>query len=294
MSILYLNEHCSCFNYCRGEQATISIRAIPAGGTWEISPVNNALVFVLEGELQFSYKKKTNKVVQSGKIMLLTSDVMFKAQANKDTQIVVVRMPVNIQLCDWYSFERLLQEVGTGYTEFTLLDIRNEMKSFLDTLVFYINSGIKCTVMFDMKVKELFYVFRGFYPKEELYAFFYPILSNDMTFSDFVQKNYHKVKTVKELAEIANYSLSGFVKRFKKVFGTSAYQWMKEQKAAMIYHEINDMSKSLKEISFDYGFSSPAHFNDFCKVYFGNTPGNIRKNKKNAQSGFITKFDGDK
>ena len=78
---------------------------------------------------------------------------------------------------------------------------------------------------------------------------------------------------------MTHYSLSGFQKRFKKVFGVSAYHWMKDVRSKSIYHQINSTEKSFKEISDEYGFSSPSHFNDFCKVHFGTTPGRIRRKK---------------
>jgi len=282
MSILYLDEHCACYNYNNGENALISTQVIRKGKTWEVTPLNNTLLFMLDGEFTISYGKDIDKKLQKGKMMLLTTNSQFKATATKDSRCMVMKIPSHIQLCDRYSMEQLLQEEDDKVPELTFLDINKIMQSYLKTIELLLAEGLKCIFFFEIKIKELFFIFRGYYTKEELFAFFYPLLSNDMTFSDFVQRNYHKVKTVKELAILANYSLSGFVKRFKRVFGMSAYQWMKEQKAKLIYHEINDMTKALKEISFEYGFSSPAHFNDFCKIHFGSTPGNIRKSKMNT------------
>ncbi|HCO68070.1 MAG TPA: AraC family transcriptional regulator [Dysgonomonas sp.] len=282
MSILYINEHCLCYNYSKGDQSLIINKTIKESAGWEMTPLENTLLFVLEGELVFSFGKNTDKKVTQGKIALIPSGSQFKSVAKKETKLFVVKVPPNVQLCDRYSLEQLLHESDKDEVDLHFLDINGVMQDYLRMLNACIQEGLKCTLFFELKIKELFYIFRGFYTKDQLYSFFYPLLSNDLTFSDFVHKNYHKVKTVKELAALANYSLSGFVKRFKKVFGVSAYQWMKEQKANLIYHEINNMTKALKEISFEYGFSSPAHFNDFCKAHFGDTPGKIRKSKKTS------------
>lgn len=280
MSILYINEHCSCFNYSKGEQSLIQTKLLKEKARWETTPLENTIIFVLEGELMFSFGKNIDKKIGKGQILLLPSGSQFQSVAKKDIKLFVIKVPPNIQLCDRYSLEQLLHESDQKEVDLYYLEINKVMLDYLTMLDACIENGLKCVLFFDLKIKELFYIFRGFYTKEQLYAFFYPLLTNDLTFSDFVHKNYHKVKTVKELATLANYSLSGFVKRFKKVFGISAYQWMKEQKANLIYHEINNMTKALKEISFEYGFSSPAHFNDFCKAHFGDTPGKIRKSKK--------------
>lgn len=281
MSLLYTEEHCTCFNYDTGKQALIQEKSLSKGDTWEISPTANLLICIMEGELHFSFGKNVNRKIPKGKIMLLPANSQFKSIAEKSAKLIIFRMRASeMQLCDRYALELLIKESDSAEPDLSFLEINKMTLDFLKSLEKYTADGLKCFFFHELKIKELFYILRGYYPKQELYNLFYPLLSNDMSFSDFIQKNYHKVKTVKELAEMANYSLSGFVKRFKKVFGTSAYQWMKEQKATLIYHEINDMGKSLKEISFEYGFSSPAHFNDFCKIHFGNTPGNIRKSKK--------------
>jgi len=279
MSLLYVEEHCTCFNYNSGKGALISPKNLTKGENWEITSSNNLFVCILEGELLFSQGKYTNRKISKGKVLLLVANSPFKSVADKNTKLLIFSMRNETHICDRYSLEMLMKENDLGEPDLNYLEINKPLNDYLKSLDKYISDGLRCFFFHEIKIKELFYILRGYYPKEELYVFFYPLLSNDISFSDFIQKNYHKVKTVKELAELANYSLSGFVKRFKKVFGVSAYHWINEQKATLIYREINEMTKTLKEISFEYGFSSPAHFNDFCKNHFGETPGNIRKSK---------------
>jgi AraC-like DNA-binding protein len=59
---------------------------------------------------------------------------------------------------------------------------------------------------------------------------------------------------------------------------------MQEQKAKKIYREVTCTKRTFTEIAFEYDFSSPAHFNDFCKQYFQNTPGGLRKENKERLS----------
>jgi AraC-like DNA-binding protein len=126
-------------------------------------------------------------------------------------------------------------------------------------------------------MKELFFLLRAYNTKEDLADFFSPLLTDDMDFYNFVLNNYQSIKTVKELAFLADYSLTGFEKRFKKVFGMSAHQWMKNQLSSSLYHEISCSRKSFTEISDMFGFSSSAHLSNFCKAVFGATPSAIRR-----------------
>lgn len=87
--------------------------------------------------------------------------------------------------------------------------------------------------------------------------------------------NYLKVNNVQELAAMANYSTSGFIKKFQKYFDDSPYHWIQKQKAKQIYMEISRKVKSLQEIATEYNFSSYQHFASFCKIHFGLPPTEI-------------------
>lgn len=108
----------------------------------------------------------------------------------------------------------------------------------------------------------------------------YLSLDKDYLFSDFIYSNYRKVRNVQELADLSFYSLSGFEKKFRRTFGISASKWLKQKLSMEILYEITKTSKQFKEISLDLGFSSPSHFNNFCKSLLGKTPREIRKNQR--------------
>jgi AraC-like DNA-binding protein len=119
---------------------------------------------------------------------------------------------------------------------------------------------------------------------KDLRAFFSAILSDDLKFSLHIMREYHPALTVGDLAKKMNYSLTGFEKRFKKVFDMPPSKWMQTQRAQAIYHEINCSDKTIAELGYEFGFSSPSHFNNFCRKIFKESLGNIRKrNKKNSQ-----------
>ena len=94
-----------------------------------------------------------------------------------------------------------------------------------------------------------------------------------------MRKNALKYKTITELAESMNYTISGFEKKFKKAFKTTPHLWIKQKKADKIYYDLTMTDICLKEIIDNYGFKSDSYFNDFCKTNFGESPGRIRKNR---------------
>ncbi|MFT3995574.1 MAG: AraC family transcriptional regulator [Dysgonomonas sp.] len=278
MAILHSKEHFSCLNYDTGKDSIIQKIVLKKGQNWNFTSQKNKIVLLTSGSLNFSFGEYSDRNISKGQILAFPANYNFSSEALEDSVVITMRTTAQMSLCDGYVMDNLLAEKKDDFEfDLTLLEMKDIVCLYAQSLESYLDDDFRCYYLFEMKIKEFFYLLRGYYTKDELLSFFYLTLTNDNSFSDFIQVNYHKAKTVQELADLANYSLSGFQKRFKRVFGVSAYHWMQEKRSKNILHEINNRSKSLKEISNDYGFSSPSHFNDFCKEYFGTTPGKIRK-----------------
>lgn len=280
MKLLYVDEHFSCYNYEKKDRPAIEDISMAKQETWQINTVDNKILFVTKGSLIFAYGEYAGQTITEGKLMLVPSGCKFHAEALEDAEITVFRIRMRIQLCETFSLEKLKDEDLTGMPIPFYLDLDERLAGYLSALRGHIEDGMRCFYYFQLKLKELFFLLRAYYPKEELAAFFAPLLSGDLSFSEAIYHNYQNVRTVRELADKMNYSLSGFQKRFKKVFGVSAHNWIIEQRGREILSDINCSDKTLKDISDNYGFSSPSHFNDFCKSHFGDPPGRLRKKMK--------------
>ena len=55
---------------------------------------------------------------------------------------------------------------------------------------------------------------------------------------------------------------------------------MTEQRKESILYQLRDDRLSISEICFGHGFESLSNFSNFCKKYFGDSPRNLRKEKK--------------
>jgi len=164
-----------------------------------------------------------------------------------------------------------------------MLDINDRISMYIEHFVLCVDDGIRCSYYFETKMKELFFMLRAYYTKEELAGFFSPLVSKDSLFMNLMYKNYRKVKSVQELADISMYSTSGFKKQFNKVFGTSASEWLSDQKAALIFQDLNNPSLNIKEIAYKYDFSSVSSFSSFCLNKFGLPPGKMKKENMNSK-----------
>ncbi len=279
MNILYRDEHLACFQYDDGKNPAIERIERTKGRQFQIFNDVNKIVFVLKGIIAVSFDKQVNKEIREGEFFFVPSKSQYSSLPKEDSVVLIFRLNMSFNFCDHFSFEMLLDKNGGEKTKesFTKLTANNLLGNYLNSLEIFLLDELKCFYFLELKLKELLFLLRAYYSKDELYALFTSVLSADVQFSNKVFEYCEKVKSSKELAEIMNYSLSGFEKRFKRVFGVPAYQWLKMRKARNIYHEISCTKRTFAEIAFQYGFSSPSYFNDFSKANFGRTPGEIRE-----------------
>ena len=270
------DEHISCFSYNRYSEPIIQSYRFPEDAGFDRVMSQNCLVMVLTGEIKFSTDKNPEYTITNGHMILFSLGKSIKFFAKKNTSLILFRLKEDISFCERVSLEKLCKDVS-GYKEIhSSLPINKRIYDYLSGFISYLDGGINCADYMEIKQRELSVILCMEYPKEELSRFFAPILNKHAQFIEFVITNYRKVKTVQALAELSHRSNSGFEKKFKKVFGISAYQWMNAQRAKQVYREINHSDKPFKEICDEYGFASLSHFNDFCYKYFGNSPGKIR------------------
>lgn len=276
MKLLYAHEHNTCYNYDTGTKPIIEKIILYKNQVLELKVSEYKIIVVKQGSATLDNMERKLEVGN----MWFAEPQAVKLEACENSIIIIFRMRFRIQLCERFLLDKLFRntEMAVSDNADTRYLKANRITLFyIESLDQILDTGLKCTNFLEVKIKELFYFLRAYYTKEELSGFFSPLANRDEVFAEFVYKNYKKAKNTIELARIANYSVSGFEKRFKDTFGISAGKWMKKQKATDIFHEINCSDKSLKEISFDYGFYSPSHLNEYCKHYFGQTPGKLRE-----------------
>lgn len=277
--LLYAQEHFACNNYEKGKNAALEILNIPKGKRIERTLHDTEIVFMLGGRFNLSYSKILNKEISPGMIMLFPPGSQVKAEALDDTHFIICRIRGILQLCECISLEHMYTSNNKGVKEdFHMLTINERIYKFIELMQECVNDGLKCGFYFETKMKELFFLLRAYYTKEELLNFFSPLLSHNSRFMNLMYQN-RNVKNVHELAGISMYSESGFKKQFQKVFGTSASDWLRDQKASLVYNDLNCSELSIKELADKYNFSSVSSFTTFCQSKFGLPPGQIRSQR---------------
>ncbi len=293
MSFLHLCEQMKCINYNSESDSSIKVKEVNENCLSEEFSTFNTILFLPKGKILYSWGSYVDCVMSENHFLYLPANYKFTYKTEVPSTILFVKLHQKIQFCDRYRLEDLIFSTKDNrHGSVFQVDIKipfmlttNEiMTEYIMQLVKCVENGLRCESYFALKIRELFYLLGAFWPKEDLSRFFKKALSYDSNFSHHVIQNSHKYQSLTDLADSMNMTVSGIEKRFKKVFGTSGYKWMTEQRVKKVFHAICSSDSNFKEISEDFGFSSKSTLNDFCKRHMGKTPGEIRRNFAHPES----------
>ena len=96
----------------------------------------------------------------------------------------------------------------------------------------------------------------------------------------YIQKNYIRNISLKEMADIATYSTSHFCYMFKKYTGQAPHQYLIAFRLSVGYHLIFSTEYSIEEIAEKIGFSTASAFISAFAEKYKTTPARLRNNLK--------------
>jgi len=275
---LHVNKSLGCYHLDKLESPSIKVIDYGKGKKGKLEINSNILLIVLKGSGKISFRKFVDKPVANGDILLLPIHTVVRFKVEEESSILVFKLQPSIHFCDHFSLEALFERQDKRERRrYIALQSNQRIISYTKSLVPCLLDGLQCKYFLDLKIKELFFILRAYNTRADLSVFFSPMMTEDADFYAFVLANYQSARTVGELAKKARYSVTGFERRFKKIFGVSAHTWLKEQMSANLFHEITCTRKSFYEIGKLFGFSSSAHLSNFCKLSFGVSPSTLRK-----------------
>lgn len=100
---------------------------------------------------------------------------------------------------------------------------------------------------------------------------------------DYMQKNYMKSISIKELAELSCMSLSTFERKFKKHFGSSPNQYIKRLRLENAC-ELLIAGYNIQQVALDCGFCDQSYFTREFRILMGMTPRKYQMKYKEENS----------
>lgn len=236
---------------------------------------SNTILFIHKGEAHIHYNDVFSVAIKSLQMILIPQGADILIHIIEDTEFLVMEFDSYTTICKQIQETDYSQYINTDGYALSPLPILPQVEKFLDLLIDVMQRGIDCLHFHDSKRKEFFFYLKAYYTEAQIANLLYPILSSRFQFKDFIYRNYKNVDSVNELIKLSGMSRSPFFDRFKQEFGMTAKQWMISKKSESILIRLSEPNASIKEIMFDFGFSSPSQFNRFCRHYLGDTPTNL-------------------
>lgn len=283
--MLYTNEHLACYRYDSSAQPAIEAKKLRKNDIFNLYTTQHKLIFLMEGSLEVETADmiRGGKEVAKGFFWFASMGQNLKIRATSESLLLIVRINGTLMLCDSYSMERLVNEskdnageTGEGGDHLYAATICPCLWDCLKSLYYALSDGLRCLSFFEIKTREIFFLFRVYYTKGELCRIFRPVLTDDLAFCDAVKNSWMKYKTINDLAASMNYSVSGFYKRFSAAFGLSPRQWIHKQKEVAIYNDLVTSNLNIKNIAGKWGFASIQSLSNYCRKFYNESPGQMR------------------
>lgn len=266
------------------DNSVIRTRDLERNRTYEGRINVSEIVFIIEGAGYLDTRNLRNVYIAKGMAIMLPIGSRYTIQILDDMQAIICALDENVRMSDHFSFESMLCDTDERSVNYRPLQMNDKLWQFVSSTLNYMRDGLQSENFLRMKVVEMFHIFRAYYQRDALTHFFMPLLTRDAKFANFIYDNWASAKTLNDLAEMTGLSLSGFTKKFKKVFGIAPYKWIMDKKAERIYSDLRSTDKSLRDMAAEYNFCSVQHFCDYCKKKFGISPGKLRTQ---VQKGFL-------
>lgn len=278
MSYFILSQHDNCPSYTSNKLTGFKWIEAKSGTVVKNSNAKyNRLVFLVKGKLSISYNEFSDHIFTSSQIIFLpqSADAVTVTLEDSSLMILIYDNPSNE--CERLGFDSLTPFRDHTEYSFQGLEIRAPLMAFVSLLKQYMEEGLNCGHLHELKHRELFLLLRNYYSREERARLFYPVLGVSMDFKSQVLSHYRSAHNATELAQACNLSPQIFAMRFKKEFDESPYQWMQRQKACHIRNRLAQPQVPLKEIVYEFNFTCPSHFSKYCVKYLGETPAKLRQ-----------------
>jgi AraC-like DNA-binding protein len=253
-----------------------------------IRPVVGFLVlYVLKGSVKVSYGGTKDYPLAQSDMMIFPAGASIRCLPVKNpSTVILLKIKNRSMLCSKFSQDNISLNAPPTPVEHKHLKAVPVIRHFMTELAEAVTGRLQCFSFMELKVLELFYYLKAFYSGEQLVPFIQPMTSPDAQFMHFIWTNYRNVRSVNDFAGLANLSLSTFKQKFRQATGMYPKQWLTNQRARSVTHEICCMEKSLQQISDDHQFASVSHMGVFCRKNIGLSIENMRtkaiKDKKNV------------
>lgn len=254
----------------------------------------NMLIFCISGHIKITSNLFSEEFLCAGEILFVPRGSDYIGSVQSDTTLLIhffstaICKAKNYLLSFLYIHKPINLEERKAYC-FSKLSFCEQLSHLLDSVKGYIFDQKEETALWDLKHRELMWLFAKYYSREELQLFFHPMTNEQIPFKSLVYAHYRKAEYTDKLAEMCGYPLHTFRRLFKDEFGVSPHRWLTIKRAELIKCRLSLNYIPFSDIIDEFNFSSPQQFNRFCKDNLGDAPTALRNNYLNQLPNVIQK-----
>lgn len=208
---------------------------------------SNVLIFIMSGTMKVSSAQQELATVRERHIFFWDKEDDYTCEMLSDSQVILFAFG-DLIVHDLLTFRPFGAISDSSVSKDVGLKFAEPLNSFLQLLAQYMEMNLYDLSLYIAKQRELFYILNSVYNEQEL----------AILFSSLTEQS----------------------SRFKEQFGVSVYRWLLNRKSQHIIYRITVYGDEFSQIIDDFGFSSPSHFNKFCRSQYGLTPCELRKKLK--------------
>lgn len=240
---------------------------------------SNVLIFIMSGTMKVSSAQQELATVRERHIFFWDKEDDYTCEMLADSQVILFAFG-DLIVHDLLTFRPFGATSDSSVSKDVGLKFAEPLNSFLQLLAQYMEMNLYDLSLYIAKQRELFYILNSVYNEQELAILFSSLTEQSSKFKEQILENYLSAKNVGELASLLGYGVTNFRAKFKEQFGVSVYRWLLNRKSQHIIYRITVYGDEFSQIIDDFGFSSPSHFNKFCRSQYGLTPCELRKKLK--------------
>ena len=273
----------TCTHYIDKKDYVFRIVVKEAGEIFEAQSTSHLLLICNEGSLQLSLSPSHSFTVQSSHMLLIPEHTQWRVEVKEKCDLLFLKFDAYVNVCPYISSSTYKKYLDNQDYTFYQLELLPTMKTLTELFIQKIKLGPACLLYHKTKKLDFFSFLSMCYSDQEIARLLYPLLNTEFMLTELVQKYADKVKNVNELIELSGMSRTSFYQKFKEIYGMSAKQWLLQRKAMLIKKRFQEPQPILKEIRFEFGFSSPSQFNRFCNRYLGYNPSDFIENRNRSK-----------
>ena len=118
--------------------------------------------------------------------------------------------------------------------------------------------------LFNQSAKKQYVYCKSDYDKERIYFA-----------KEYIEQNFAQPPTLTQLSKIAGINEFKLKKGFKELFGITAFNYLSDYRLAIAKTELAKRIKSVSQIAYEIGYSSPQHFSKAFSNKFGVPPSQV-------------------